>query len=176
MRSPLPLILIASAATTGALVFGDVDSPIRPVVAMWFLLVCPGMALVPLLRLQDGITELVLGIGVSVALTALVAIGCLYAGFWSPNGILALLIGETLIGAMAQLLAPGGGRPAAAAGLPQAAAQPFAANTPRGHIERGDAAANASRALRTDGRATRPGSGEPRAEPRLRGRWPRRRR
>jgi hypothetical protein len=84
--------------------FGDVQGPLRFVVAFWFLLVCPGMALVPLMRLRDRIAEWTLAIALSLALDALVAGAMVFFGAWSPERGLIILVAVSLIGALLQVV------------------------------------------------------------------------
>ncbi len=79
---------------------------LRPLIVLWFLLVCPGMALVRFLRLREPIAEWTLAIAVSLVLDALVASVQLYAGRWSPILSLSILIELCAVGALVQLLFP----------------------------------------------------------------------
>ncbi len=101
-----PATITASAAAIGLIVYGNAQTPLRPLLALWFLLVCPGMAFVGLLRLHDRLVELTLAIALSLALDALVAGAMLYTGAWSPEGSLAILIGLSAVGALLQLAVP----------------------------------------------------------------------
>jgi hypothetical protein len=94
-----PPLLLASAAAASVVAFAGPSSPARLPVVLWFLLVCPGMALVRLLRVGDAIAEIAIGVALSAALVTLVAGTMLYAGAWSPNGTLAILVGLTVIAA-----------------------------------------------------------------------------
>lgn len=99
-----PTIITASAAAIGGLVYGGLTSPIRPILAFWFLAVCPGMALVRLLRLRDAWTEVALATAISLSLDVIVALSLVYSHYWSPKFGLAVLIGVSLLGAALQLL------------------------------------------------------------------------
>lgn len=101
-----PIIIATSAVVIGVLVFGDVVSPIRPIVALWFLVFCPGIALVRLLRLQEVWTEVALATAVSLSLDVGVASMLVYSGYWSPKLGLAILISVSLLGAALQLRCP----------------------------------------------------------------------
>ena len=70
-----PAIIVVSAVAAGGLVYAGVAGPLRVAAVLWFLLICPGMAFVRLLRVADLATELMLAIGLSLALDAVVAIG-----------------------------------------------------------------------------------------------------
>jgi uncharacterized membrane protein len=98
-----PAIITASAIVIGVLVFGEVASPIRPIVTVWFLTFCPGIALVRLLRLREVWAEVTLAAAVSLSLDVGVASMLLYSGYWSPKLGLAILISVSLVGAALQL-------------------------------------------------------------------------
>ena len=95
-----PVIIILSAAMAGLLTYVDVGSPLRLVVVMWFMLVCPGMVLVRFLALRDPLFEWTLAVALSLAADAFVAGALLYAGKWSTSSAFALLLGLTVAGAL----------------------------------------------------------------------------
>ena len=98
-----PAIVAISAVSAEVLTYNDVTTPLRPVIIFWFLLVCPGMAFIQLLQLREFLYEIVLTIALSLALELIVATVVLYAGFWSPELILRILIGISLVGVVCQL-------------------------------------------------------------------------
>lgn len=98
-RWPL-VIVISVVALVLAIVF---DSPLRPPLTFWFMLLCPGMALIRLFRLREPLTEITLAIALSVTLNILVAELILYAGVWFPELGLGILIGISLVGAVLQV-------------------------------------------------------------------------
>ncbi len=102
-RSIWPVVIILSSLGAGFMVFSNVMAVIRPIVVLWFLFICPGMAFVRLLRLNEGITQLTLAIALSLALDAIVAGTMLYAGIWSPKGTLGIVIMLSLLGAALQI-------------------------------------------------------------------------
>ncbi len=99
-----PAIIAVSAAATAGLAFTGNTSPLRAVVALWFLLICPGMAFVSVLRLADILTEVALGVALSLAIDTIVASVMLYAGAWSSPRQLAIVLGITLIGLVLHLI------------------------------------------------------------------------
>lgn len=103
IRSVWPKLLLISGAAAAVLAFGGVHSGVRLPVVLWFLLVCPGTALVRLLDLEDLLAELAVGIALSAALAIIVSGAMLYAGAWSPNATLAVLLGITIFGAMVDM-------------------------------------------------------------------------
>ena len=102
------LTLILSIIAVGLVNFVFTDVVFRPFIVMWFLFICPGMAVTRLLHLKEAITEWTLALALSFSIDAIIASILLYAGMWSPNGILVLLmafccccvIGQALAGAM----------------------------------------------------------------------------
>ncbi len=99
-----PVLIILSGALALYVTQREIDSPLRPVITLWFLLVCPGMAFVRLLRLGDRFAEWSLSIALSLALAAIVAMQMVYTGLWSPQWGLAALVVVSLVGAILQLL------------------------------------------------------------------------
>lgn len=98
LRALWPPVLLFSALLAGVLAFANLDSPLRAVIVLWFMLVCPGLALIRLAHLADPVAELAVGIALSVALASVVAAALLYAGAWSPQAVLGVLIAATVTG------------------------------------------------------------------------------
>jgi hypothetical protein len=95
---------VASTVAVGALLLADAHSPLRVVVTLWFLLVCTGMAFVPLLEIRPRAFELALGVVLSILLDTLVAAALVLAnGLSAANGLIALAI-LCLIGCTLQVL------------------------------------------------------------------------
>ena len=103
IHSIWPKLLLISAVAVAALAFGGVHSGIRLPVVLWFLLVCPGTALVRLLDLEDLLAELTIGVALSAALAIIVSGVMLYADAWSPNATLAVLLGITIFATMVDM-------------------------------------------------------------------------
>lgn len=76
----------------------------RPVVVFWFLLICPGMALVRLLHIRNMVTELTLAIAISIALGTIVAETMVLARIWSSQGGLLVLVSLSMSGAAYQIM------------------------------------------------------------------------
>jgi hypothetical protein len=104
-RSPWawPGIISISNVSIGLLVFGEFLPPVRHLMSFWFLLVCPGMAYVPLLHIRDGPVEWTLAIALSLAIDAIVATFMVYTGNWSPNGGLIALMAISTGGVALQI-------------------------------------------------------------------------
>ena len=94
-------ILVASAVLAGALEVAGLHSPLRLAVILWFVLVCPGMAFVRLLDLDDAAAEIALAVALSIALAMAVGGAALYSGLWAPGATLAILIAITIAAAVA---------------------------------------------------------------------------
>jgi hypothetical protein len=99
-----PIIIIASAIGAGLTMVGNIGLPIRPIITFWFLLICPGMAFVRLLHIEERLTELTLAIALSIATDTIVAETMLYAGVWSPQWGLVVLIGISIAGVVLQII------------------------------------------------------------------------
>ena len=97
-------IIVAGAASTALLAALDVSGPLRALVTIGFLVVCPGMSLTRLIDLGDALTEMTLAIAMSVALTGLVGGTLLYFGLWSPGAGSAILVAIALGALAADLL------------------------------------------------------------------------
>ncbi len=100
--APLAAAALA-AATVLAFAAGGAGTG-RTLLVLAFVLLAPGLGLVPLLGLRDRWAELTLALALSAALTTLVAGLLLAAGAWSPVRALVLLVDLTLLGAALQLL------------------------------------------------------------------------
>ena len=95
-RPHWPVVIGISAVVAAIVVYADVDGPLRPAVVLWFLLVCPGMALVRLLRLRDPLTELAIAVALSMALETVLAGALLYLGSANFQVSFAVLLAVTL--------------------------------------------------------------------------------
>ena len=93
----VPLALVAAGAVVGAATALGVPGPLRGPLVIVFVLLCPGAAIVRLLRLRDPVAELSLAVAVSLALAVLVPAATLYSGAWSPSLALAVLIALTTV-------------------------------------------------------------------------------
>jgi len=102
-RGAWPPVLIASALAVALTTWAWTALPLRPAVTTWFLLVCPGMALVRLLPPRDRLLSLVLAAALSLTLETLLAEMTLLAGVWSPGALLTLLIVVTVAASVMDL-------------------------------------------------------------------------
>lgn len=99
-----PAIIILSTVAVSLVTFVVPDIPLRPLIVMWFLFVCPGMVVVQFLRLNEPVAEWTLALALSLSIDAIVADILLYAGRWSPTVILIILIGFSFSGAFLQFI------------------------------------------------------------------------
>jgi hypothetical protein len=77
---------------------GVVHPVLRFLIVAWFLIACPGMAYIRMLRLNDRLSSWVLTIALSLALDGLVAMTLVFTGLWSVEiGVIALIT-ITLLG------------------------------------------------------------------------------
>lgn len=106
----LPLLLLASVVGLGAALAAGGSSAPRTVLALWFLLACPGLALAPLIRLPDTLGMVTVAITLSIAIDTIVACALLYSGAWSAVAGYAILAAITIAGAAWQMAVPWGGR------------------------------------------------------------------
>ena len=99
-----PYIILYSTLAAGIVSFTLPGTVLCLIVIVWFLLICPGMTMVHYLNLKDGVAELTVAIALSLTIDAIVASIALYAGAWSPVGILYTLIIICTIGVIGQFL------------------------------------------------------------------------
>lgn len=98
-----PTIIIFSAVLAGLLVLINWGGAFRSIFLFWFILICPGMAFVRLLQIQNVGSELVLAMALSLAVSTLLAEFMVLTKMWSPPAELAILIGISLLGAALQI-------------------------------------------------------------------------
>ena len=100
---PWPAVIVGSCVAVAACNWLAVGQPVRSIFVFWFFLICPGLAIVGVLDIQDRLAEAVVAIGLSLALDTGVAIVMVLARIWSPDAGLGVLIGISLLGAAAQM-------------------------------------------------------------------------
>jgi hypothetical protein len=104
MSNPLrwPVVIVLSSLLMSNLVLAGVHTPVRVLVTLWFLLVCTGMAFVPLFRIPALSIELALGVVTSIALDTVVATTIVVAGGLSARSGLFALQAICLVGCALQ--------------------------------------------------------------------------
>jgi hypothetical protein len=101
-----PLVIAGSALVLVILTVLGVSGPVRVAVALWFLLVCTGMAFLPLVGIErDTALVLALVLLFSVLIDTVVAIALTLAGVLSETSALLVLVGLAMIGCWLQLRA-----------------------------------------------------------------------
>jgi hypothetical protein len=83
--------LIASALIALIAMLPDVPVPVRALAIVGFVLVCPGLAWIRLLGIQDRLAEWTLGVALSISIATIVASIQAYTGAWSPRGMVVAL-------------------------------------------------------------------------------------
>lgn len=96
-----PTIISASALLSVVVTLSG--GALRPVVVSWFLLICPGMAMVRLLHIEDFVIELTLAVAFSIAISTVVA-EMMLARIWSSEGGLLVLVSVSMLGAALQII------------------------------------------------------------------------
>jgi hypothetical protein len=87
-----PLLLLLSGPTVLALVLLDTPAWVRAAPVLAYIAVVPGLVCVRVLRLPNRLMEIPLGIGLSVAVGALVAQAMIYLQLWSPIAWVSTLV------------------------------------------------------------------------------------
>ena len=103
-----PIIISISALVLVIVTF--TGAPFRPVAAFWFLLICPGMAFVRLLHIEEWLMEFTLAIALSIAINTFVSEIMVFARIWSPKAGLVALICISMLGATCQIIEANGRR------------------------------------------------------------------
>lgn len=99
-RLAWPTVACVSGAAVTALVLSGAGGPARFVLALWFLLVCPGMSIVPALGIPAPATELLIGVTVGLLIDTLIATGLAAGGALTPIHALVALEAVCVLGAV----------------------------------------------------------------------------
>jgi hypothetical protein len=98
-----PELIVASSALAmleGVIATGS--SALRILAVVWFLTVCPGLAIVGLLGLYDRWLALAIVPALSFSLDVFVGGVLSYTGLWSPSAGILILVAISIAGAVAQ--------------------------------------------------------------------------
>jgi len=108
------MVLLFSTLAVCLTAFLDWQSPLRSIITLWFMVVCPGMALVRVFGLRLPVSSWTLAIAFSLALDSAIGIALLYSGNWSWQTGLIILASITAVSAIIDLLPrqPSGPQPA----------------------------------------------------------------
>lgn len=109
-----PSVLLLSTLAVCLAAFLDWRSPLRSTLALWFMVVCPGMALVRVFGLRLPVSSWTLAIAFSLVLDSAIGIALLYSGNWSWRSGLIILASITVVSTLIDLLPrqPSGPQPA----------------------------------------------------------------
>lgn len=99
-----PVGILLSVVIVAAGLALDVDRPLRPLISVWFLTVCPGAAWVRLMGVDDAAVRWTIAIAASVSLELLIALGMVYTGWWSIGWAFGIVAAVTVAGAVMDLL------------------------------------------------------------------------
>lgn len=108
-----PAFVLVTSVLAGLAILRHVGQPVQEVSAFWLFLVCPGAALVGLLRLADWLVALTLAVACSLAIDMVVAEILLYGTWWSMRTCVVVLVAITLVATMMRVI------PVPASALPQ---------------------------------------------------------
>jgi hypothetical protein len=96
--------LLVATGTLWAFYGLNVESPLRTVVAVAYLLIAPGWAVINLLDLAQRWVAALLAIAASLGILTIVATGLLVANVWTPGRALAVVGCITLLAAGTRLV------------------------------------------------------------------------
>jgi hypothetical protein len=94
----MPVIVLVPAAALVAAAAAGASGSWRMILALWFVLICPGVSLIRVLGLRDRFVELALIAPLSLSIVTLTSAALFYGGVWSPDLELGLLLGLCLAG------------------------------------------------------------------------------
>ena len=92
----VPGLILAITAGTLITALVGVGGGLRTALVFAFIIACPGVAVVRLLRIPDRVAEATIGIAVSLALSGTVAAVMAYTTRWSPEAGLVVLAALTV--------------------------------------------------------------------------------
>lgn len=99
-----PATIVGLAVVSMVMVLTDWSGPARAPLVLAFAVVCPGMALIRLVRVEEAVPELLLAVVVSLALAAAVPAITFYVGMWSGKLSLLLITEVTALAVVADVL------------------------------------------------------------------------
>jgi uncharacterized membrane protein len=105
-RGSLAVPGLILAITAGALItaLAGVGGGLRTALVFAFIIACPGVAVVRLLRIPDRIAEATIGIALSLALSGTVAAVMAYTTWWVPEAGLVVLAALTVVATALELI------------------------------------------------------------------------
>ena len=96
-----PAAILLSTVAVSVVTYAGIWASLRPVVALPFLVVCPGMAWARLLRVETELNSVLLGVALSLAIDTIVSTALLYAHQPSVQVNLGALVAITVGGLLA---------------------------------------------------------------------------
>lgn len=97
-----PTAILFSIIAVALVTFVFPGVPVRPVVVMWFLFVCPGMVVVRLFLSTEPVVTWTLAFALSFSIDAIVAGIQVYTRHWLPSETLIILMLFCLVGVIMQ--------------------------------------------------------------------------
>ncbi len=101
-----PAIVLISVTVLVIVIATGIGAPWRIILALWFVLTCPGVSLVGVLGLRNRFVELMMVAPLSLAVVTLTSLALFYAGVWAPDLEFGLLSGLCLAGLVFSRLWP----------------------------------------------------------------------
>ena len=98
-----PIFIIAATAGVGVSLLLDIGGVLQAAIGFPFLLICPGMAYIRLLKMKERFTELILAIALSMALGTIISTALVLADVWAPAAAVSALMVISLVGAALQI-------------------------------------------------------------------------
>lgn len=95
-----PEIVTASTVMMALVVRLGLGPPLAPIIAVWFVFVCPGLPYVRLLNLREPLTEALLAIALSLSIEAVVGLVLLRTATWTSVGMLQIVLAITVVGVL----------------------------------------------------------------------------
>jgi len=102
------VLLLALLAAAALVVAADLQ-PVRPFVLLLAACLVPGGAILTRLRTGEGLTDLALAIGLSLAVEVAASLGLAWSGWWHPVA-LGVALGAASAGLLLRDLVKGAGR------------------------------------------------------------------
>lgn len=95
-----PEVVTASTVMMALVVRLDLGPPLAPIIAVWFVFLCPGLPYVRLLDLREPLTEALLAIALSLSIEAIVGLVLLRTSTWTSVGMLQIVLAITGVGVL----------------------------------------------------------------------------
>lgn len=100
----LPLLVLSLNVLVAMVIFGAQLVSLRSYIVFVYLLLCPGLSWAFTIPAKDFVTRLFLVVVISIGVDTVIAELFLYAGLWSPQLILMVLMVVSLLGLVFETL------------------------------------------------------------------------